>query len=42
MVEKIRLKIVAQTGTALAQRCVTGHIGQLGVISIDAKPDTIR
>ena len=28
---------VAQTGTTLAQCCVTGHIGYLGVITIDAK-----
>ena len=33
---------VAQTGTTLAQCCVTSHIGYLGVIFVDAKPaDTL-
>ena len=32
---------IAQTGTALAQCCVAGHICQLVVIIIDAKPDTL-
>ena len=32
---------VAQTGTSLAQCCVDGHMDQLGVIIMDAKPDTL-
>ena len=40
--EKITIEDnIAQTGTALAQCCVAGHICQLGVIIIDAKPDTL-
>ena len=41
-VEKITIEDnVAQTGTALAQCCVASHICQLGLIIIDAKPDTL-
>ena len=41
-VEKITIEDnVVQTGTALTQCCVAGHICQPGVIIIDAKPDTL-
>ena len=39
--EKITIEDnVAQTELAFSQCCVTGHLGELGVIIIDAKPDT--
>ena len=44
MVEKIKIEKynVAQKVTRLAQCCVTGHLGWLGVIIKDAKPaDTL-